>query len=156
MIFTKGARQSAKFQTFHWSNEVSPNLYLDKLFLLKVYKISVKKVQRSYVSWYWRVVQNLTKKQFFLSKMTRICWYLIRRLRSLKNLCFFWSFLCKVYNFWPKKVQRSCNSWHWGVMQNLKKNWLVVWKMTWRISQIFIRTLESVKIGIFMGFFCPK
>ena len=42
------------------------------------------------------------------------------------------------------------------VLQNLKKNWLVVWKMIWGIWQIFIRTLETVKIGIFMGPFCPK
>ena len=41
-------------------------------------------------------------------------------------------------------------------MQNLKKNWLVVWKMIWEIWQIFIRTLENVKIGIFVGSFCPK
>ena len=41
-------------------------------------------------------------------------------------------------------------------MQNLKKNWLVVWKMTGGIWQIFIRTFESVKIGTFMGSFCPK
>ena len=39
---------------------------------------------------------------------------------------------------------------------NLKKNWLVVWKMTWEIWQIFTRALESFKIGILMGSFCPK
>ena len=60
--------------------------------------------------------------------MTRIWWILIRALKSLKNLHFDWSLLCKVYNVWPKKVQRSYISWHWRVMQNLKKNWLVVWK----------------------------
>ena len=32
-------------------------------------------------------------------------------------------------------------------MQNLKKNWLVAWKMTRGILQIFTRALESVKIG---------
>ena len=83
--------------------------------------------------------------------MTRIWWILIRALKSLTNLHFDWSLLCKVYNVWPKKVQRSNISWHWRVMQNLKKNWHVVWKVTWRIWQIFIRTLESVKIGIFNG-----
>ena len=41
-------------------------------------------------------------------------------------------------------------------MQNLKKNWLVVWKMTWGIWQIFTRALESLKIGILMGSFNPK
>ena len=41
-------------------------------------------------------------------------------------------------------------------MQNLKKNWFVVWKMTQGIWQIFLRTFESVKIDTFMGSFCPK
>ena len=30
------------------------NLYFDRFLLLKVYKISAKKVQKSYVSWYWK------------------------------------------------------------------------------------------------------
>ena len=50
MIFTKGAHQSAKVQTFDCSGEILPNLYFDSLLLLKVYKISAKKVQRSHVS----------------------------------------------------------------------------------------------------------
>ena len=156
MIWTKGAHQSAKFQTFNCSRKISPNLYFDRLLLLKVYKISAKKVQRSYVSWHWRVMQNLKKNWFVVSKMTRIWWILTRALKSLTNLHFDWFLLCKVFNVWPKKVQRSYLSWHWRVMQNLKKNWLVVWKMTWRIWQIFTRALESVKIGTLMGFSCPK
>ena len=41
MIWTKGAHQSAKFQTFDCSRKISPNLYFDRL--LKVYKILAKK-----------------------------------------------------------------------------------------------------------------
>ena len=63
--------------------------------------------------------------------------------------------MCKVFNAWPKKIQRSYLSWHWRVMQNLKKNWLVVWKMT-GILQIFTRAIWSLKIGIMMGSFNPK
>ena len=96
-------------------------------------KFQLKKVWRKYASWYQRVVQNLKKNLFFVSKMTRIWWSLIWALKSLKKLCFYWSLLCKVYNVWPKNVQRSYISWHWRVMQNLEKNWLVVWKMTWGI-----------------------
>ena len=155
MIFTKGAHHSAKFQTFDCSGEISPNLYFDRLLLLKAYKISAEKVQRSYVSWYWRVVQNLKKNQFFVSK---IGWILIRALKSLKKFRFDWSLLCKVYNIWPKKVQRSYISRHWRVMQNLKKNWLVVWKITWGIWQIFTRALESwdSKLGLLWGTFIPS
>ena len=70
-------------------------------------------------------------------------------LESLKNFHFNGLLLSKVYIVWAKKVQRSYLSWHWRVMQNLKKNWLVVWKMTWEIWQIFTRAFERVKIGTF-------
>ena len=85
-------------------------------------------------------------------------WHLIlaRALESLRNLDFNWLLLNKVYNVWAKKLQRSYVSWNWRVMQNLKKNWLVVRKMTWGIWQIFTRALESLKIGTSMGSFYPK
>ena len=156
MIFTKGAHQSAKFQTFDCSGEILPNLYFDRLLLLKVYKISARKVKRSYVSWYWKVVQKFKEKPIFCFKNDKNLVNFDPALKLLKNLHFDWSLLCKVYNFWPKKVWRSHISWHWRVMQNLKKNLLVVWKMSWKIWQIFIRTLESVKLDTFMRFFCPK
>ena len=57
----QGNYQSAKFQTFDCSREISPNSYFDRLLLLKVYKISAKKMQRSYVLLHWRVMQNLRK-----------------------------------------------------------------------------------------------
>ena len=102
------------------------------------------------------MMQNLKKNRFIVSKMTRIWWILIRAIKNFKNLHFDWSRSCKVYNVWPKKVQRNYLSWHWKVMQSFKKNWLVIWKMTWRIWQIFTRTLESVKIGTLMEFLSLK
>ena len=146
MIFTKEAYQSAKFQkNFDCSVELHQICTLVGSFYWKYIQFQLKKVQRSYVSWYWRLMQNLKKNRFVVSKMTRIWWILIWALKSLQNLHFDWSLLCKVYNVWPKKVQRSYLSWHWRVMQNLKKNWLVVWKMTWGIWQIFTRAFENLK-----------
>ena len=62
-------------------------------------------------------------------------------------------------SFWPKyiifelrKVQTSYLSWCWRVMQNLKKNWLAVWKMTWRIWQIFTHSKVS-KLGLWWDLF---
>ena len=46
--------------------------------------------------------------------------------------------LTKVYNTWAKKVQKSYVWWHWRLMQNLKKIWLVLSKMTWGTWQVFI------------------
>ena len=120
-----------KVQNFRFDclGEILPNLYPDRLLLLKVYKISAAKVQRSYVSWYWRVIQNLKKKLFVVSKMTRIWWILIWALKNLKNLHLYWSILWKVYNVWPKKEQRSYLWWHWRVMQNWRKTdlWFGKW-----------------------------
>ena len=46
MIWTQGAHQSAKFQTFNCLREILPNLYFDGLLLSKVYTISTKKCIR--------------------------------------------------------------------------------------------------------------
>ena len=110
-------------------------------FCWKYIKSQLKKYRGViYILWYWRVMQNLKKNRFVVSKMTRIWWILIRALKSLKHLHFDGPFCAKYIKFDLKR----------------KKNWLVVWKMTWRVWQIFIRTLLKCQIGTFMGSFCPK
>ena len=52
MILKKGTHQSAKFPTFNCSDDISANLYFDRILLLRVYKISAKKVEMGYVSWH--------------------------------------------------------------------------------------------------------
>ena len=39
----------------------------------------------------------------------------------------------KYIMFHSRKVQKSYAWWHWRLMDNLKKNWLVLSKMTWGI-----------------------
>ena len=66
-----------------------------------------------------------------VSKMAwEIGWTFIRALKSLKNCTLSGLFLFKAYNVSVRKFQRNFVSWHWKVMQNLKKNWLVAWKIT--------------------------
>ena len=64
--------------------------------------------------------------------------------------------LTNVYNFWAKEVQRSCLSWHWRVMQNLKKNWPAVWKMIWGIWQIFTKSTRKCRNWVFDGVLLSK
>ena len=109
MIFTKGDHQSAKFQIFNCSGEISPNLYFYRLLLLKVYKISAKKLKMSHVSWHWRIMQNLKKSQFVVYKMTRIWWILIQALKSQK-LALNLSFLCKG-GVMSHDNEESCKIW---------------------------------------------
>ena len=73
-----------------------------------------------------------------------------------KNLHFDGRLLSKVYKVLDEKVQKSCVSWHWRVMQNLKKNWLLVPKMTRRIWRILKRAVASLKNCTLMCYFCWK
>ena len=55
-----------------------------------------------------------------------------------------------------KKVQKSYLSWHWTVIQSLKKDSLFVWKMSWAIWWIFTWAVKNLKICALMGYFCQK
>ena len=142
-----GLKEPIKAQDFRLS---TAHGHFDRL--LKVFEILVKQCRgvMSHDPEAWCKIWSV------LSKMTRIWWNLTRVLENLQNLHFHLLLLCKVFNVWPKKVQRSYLSWHWRVTQNLKKNWLVNCKMTWGIWQIFSIALESLKIGTLMGSFNPK
>ena len=108
--------------------------HFNELLLSKVYIVWGKKVQASYLPWHWRVIQNLERNRLVVSKLTWGIWQILTwALESFKNVQFTGLLLSKVYIAWAKKVSRKYLSWHWRAMQNLKKNWLVVWKMTWRI-----------------------
>ena len=61
--------------------------------------------------------------------------------RKSQNLHFDGVPIPKEYKALTKKLQRSYVSSHWTVMQNLKKNLLVVAKMIWEIWQIFMKAL---------------
>ena len=64
-----------------------------------------------------------------------------------EKLHFNWILLSKVYKDLGGKIQ-NCVSWHWRVMQSLKKNWLLVPKKTWGIYWIFTQLLKSPKLSL--------
>ena len=102
-------------------------------------------------------MQNWKGNLLFVSKLTwRLWWILAQALENLKNSHNNGQSFTKVYNVWVKKVQRSYVWWQWILIQNLKKNWLLLSKLTWGIWETFTRTLESLKIGNLIGFFYPK
>ena len=143
-------KKPTKVQNFRLSTaqvKIKQMCTLTGYFLLKVCKFQLKNYRRVMshdTEEWWKVW-----RKNIVSKMTRSWWKLILALKRLKNLHFDWSLLCEVQNVWPKNVQSRYISWHWRVMQSLKKNWLRIWKKKWGIFQ-------SVKIGTFMPSFCPK
>ena len=63
--------------------------------------------------------------------------------------CQNWDFdgilLSKVENAWAYDLQGSYVSWYWTIMQNLKRNWLLSSKLTWRTWQILTWALQNLK-----------
>ena len=156
MIWTKRAHQSAIFKLSTVHVKIHQICTLIGSFCWKNIKLQVKKyrgvMSHSTEEWcpIWR------KTGFFVSKMIRIWWVLTRTLENTKSLHFVWFLFCKVDNVWAKKIHRCYLSWLWRLMQNLKKNWLMVWKMTREIWWIFTIAIESLKIETLMRSFGPK
>ena len=63
------------------------------------------------------------------------------------------SFWAKYILLELKKVERSYLSWHRRMMQSLKKNWLVAWKMTWIF---FDQSTRKCQNWNFDGILLPK
>ena len=109
-ILTRALESLKKFH-FNW------------FLLSKVYIVSTKKVQKSYLSWKWRGIQNLEMKQLVVLKLAKGIWQILTwALKSIKTFHFNGLLLSKVYIVWGKKVQRSYLSWNWRGIQNLEMN----------------------------------
>ena len=99
MIWTEGAHQSAKFQTFDCSRKISPNLYFDRLLLLKVYKILAEKVYTEELCLMTlKIDAKFEEKLICCFKNDKNLVTFDLSTQSLKNLHFHWSLLCKVFN----------------------------------------------------------
>ena len=93
------------FANFHQSViRKSEKLNFYWVFLSKIENVWAYNLQKSYVSWKWRMMQKLKKTWLVNSKLTgRTCWFFTRALENLKYLHFNGLLLTKVYNAWTKK-----------------------------------------------------
>ena len=124
---------------FDYSTQKFEKLYIDGLFLSKAYNISAKK------NWGGLCVMTLKGDAKFKGKLT--CGFKndIRNLINFhvsswksENLHLDWIILSKGYKDLDEKIQKSYVSWHWRVMQSLKKK-------TWGIWWIFTQPLKGPK-----------
>ena len=120
---------------FHQSIWKSQNWDFDGILSSKVEKVWLWNLQRSYVSWQWRIIQNLKKNQNWHEEFNE---FWLEHPEILKKLLLNWLLRPKYIMSELRKVQRSYVWWHWRLMQNLKEKWLVLSKMTWGIWQICI------------------
>ena len=92
-----------------------------------------------------------------VAKMTcGIWWILLLALAKSENLHFYVLLLTIAYKVSAKEVQKNYLSWHWKVIQTLKKSCLLVWKIAWGIWWTLTRAIENLKICILMDYFCRK
>ena len=131
---------------FHQSTfESLKNWVFSWVLLSKVENVWACNLHGCYVLWEWREMQNLKKNWLVNSKLTWVIWWILSgALENLKILLFNGLLLTIVHNVWANKVQTSYIWLHWRLMQNLKVNWLVISKKTWRIWEIFTRACSTV------------
>ena len=73
-----------------------------------------------------------------------------------KNLQFDMLLLSIAYKVSAKKEQKNHLSWHQKKIQTLKKNWLLIWKMTWGFWRTLTWAMGSLKKSTLMGYFFRK
>ena len=95
----------------------------------------------TYVLFEWPLIYFQWKEAI----KVQIGWNFTWAVGSLKFCTLVGSF-CKSYKVSTKKIQKTYHSWHWRMMQNLKKNWLAVSNATWGIWLIFTQPLKSPKM----------
>ena len=106
---------------FDPSRQKSENVDFDWILLSKAYKDLVEKIQKSYFSWNWWVMQSLKKNWLLVQKRHEEFGEFSPNHLKVQRFHFDGLFLSKVYEVWAKEIQRSYLSWHWIVMQNFYK-----------------------------------
>ena len=103
----------------------------------KVYKVWAAKIQRSYLSWYWTVMQNLNKPWPYVSwhwkvmqslkknwllvpKMTWEIWQILMRAVTSLKICTLVCYFCRKYIMFEPKTYR-------GVMSHNTEEWCNIW-----------------------------
>ena len=143
-----------KFHVSSWNSEI---LYFDRLLLSKSCKVSAEKVQKSYLSWHWRVMQSLKLTCGFKYDLRN----LVNSHPTTKSENFTWAF--PMGSFCPKYIKYELKKYRRVIFRD-NKQWCKIWinpdlavsLMPGRIGWIFIRALESLKNCTLMGCFCSK
>ena len=132
------------------------SLDCDGFLLTKSYKLSPKKVQRSYISWHWRVMQSLKKHSCGLKYDKRNLLNFHPTTQKSENF-FLMGYFC------PKYAGFELQKYRGGIFYDTElwfKIWinydLVVSKIASGIGWTFIRALKILRNCTLMVSFCPK
>ena len=93
------------------SSRKSENLQFDVLLLPIAYKVSAKKVRKSYLSWHWKVIQTLQENWLFVWKMTSGIWRILTRAVESLKVCTLMGYCCQKYVMFELNKYRRSVSW---------------------------------------------
>ena len=137
------------FVNFHAISQRSENLHFDWIHLTKAYKDLDEKLQKSYVSWHWRVMQSLKKSWLLAPKITwGIWWTLMQAVASLK-ICTLMCYFCQYHI----TLQLKRNS---RTIAHDTEEWSKLRRKIDFCLKNDMRKVESLKICTLMGYFCRK
>ena len=140
-------------ETCNCSGQVSPNC----CHLWNKRSVFLQILYHSPGSWHITPLYFLAKKLYTLRSLSKYKFgEILCEQSKVWILHFDGLLLSKSCTFSAKKVQKSYLSWHWTVIQSLKKNSLFIWKMTWKIWWILTWAVKNLKICTLMGCFCQK
>ena len=154
MIFTKGAHHRAKCQPFDCSGEILPNLYFDRLPLLKVCKVPAKKSMEEICLMIPKGGAKFEEKLIFcFINYKKLVNFVLSTKKPKKRALWL---VCKAYNVWLKKSTVELYFMTLKSGAKFEEKLTCGLKMTWGICQIFTRAHEILKIGTFIGSFYTK
>ena len=128
LCFQKWHEEFSQFSPVHvWK---SKNWEFDGILLSEVENLWAQNLQGSFVSWQWRMIQNLKRNWLVSSKLTWGIWLILTQaLENLKKLHFNRLLLMKVCNAWAKKSIEELCLMALKLMQSLKETGLCFLKI---------------------------
>ena len=138
---------------FHVSSQKIEILHFDGFLLSKSHKVSAKNVQKSYLSWCWRLTQILKKSWHVVSNMTWGIWWIFTQSLKSPKISLRWAIF--VQSIWGLSYKNREELSFMTLNSDAKfgNPDLVVSKMAWGIGWTFIRVLKNMKKCTLMTLF---
>ena len=156
LCFQKQHEELSKMSPEHFRK--SKHWDFDGILLSKEENVWAWNLRGSFVSWQWRMIQNLKRNWLVSLKLTwGIWWILTWALENLKNLHFNGMLLNKLYNVWAKNSIKELCLMAVNTDGKFEGKMTCVFKNDMRnLANFHQSTFKSLKIGTLMGSSYPK
>ena len=103
-----------------------------------------KKVQKSYLSWPWRMIQNLKKTNLWFEKWYGELGKFSPEHSKVSVLRLWWGPYVQSRECMSLKLTKELWQWQWRMMQNFKRNWIFISNLTWEIWPLGLENIKNL------------